>query len=154
MTAKRKTGGRRKGTPNAATAAIRASIEAADPVTFLIAVMENRVPELDKDGQSLPTTETPTPAERIRAAEFLARRISPEVKERPVAFDLDEIAEPADAVRAIGQVATALANGSLLPSEAKAMNDALSAYLRAFETSELSERLDALEAALKSKEPT
>lgn len=143
-----KTGGRQKGTPNAATAAVRTAIEAADPIAFLIDVMGGRVPVLGDEGNPTDQTETPTPTERIRAAEFLARRIVPEAKERPVSFDLDAIDSPADAVNAMAQVALALSSGEILPAEAKALNDALSVYLKAYETIELSDRLDALEASL------
>lgn len=99
--------------------------------------MSGRGQVLDDDGEPTERTETPTLAERIRAAEFMARRIVPEAKERPVSFDLDAIDSPSDAVRAMAQVAVALSSGVILPFEAKALNDALSVYLKAYETIEL-----------------
>lgn len=85
---RRKTGGRAKGTPNASTKAIRAAISAADPITFLVEVMQGRVPSEQGNGHAGDDQNTPSATERIRAAEFLARRIAPEVKEQSIVFDL------------------------------------------------------------------
>lgn len=148
----RKTGGRKKGTPNKANALIRSAIEKADPIAFLICVMNGSVPSKNKDSTfDEGGSETPSPAERIRAAEFLAKRIAPELREQPIAFDLGPIGSPKEAVAAMSRIAEALAKGDLLPTEAKAMNESLSNYLKGFETGELAERLDALEAKLNER---
>ena len=68
MTAKKeKTGGRKAGTPNKATALIRQRIDAADPIGFMIQVAT---------GETVDGSE-PTIAERIKAAEWLGRKIVP-----------------------------------------------------------------------------
>lgn len=144
-----KTGGRKKGTPNKTNAVIRAAIEDADPIAFLISVMRGRLPTGDSEGQlSSEEVETPTSAERIRAAEFLAKRIAPEVKETPIRFDLDQVSSPTEALSAMTNVFDALGSGRLLPSESKAILHMLNGYFKAYELVDLSERLDALEARL------
>ena len=50
-------------------------------------------------------------AERIKAAEWLGRKIVPDVKERPITFTVSDINGPSDAVSAIGSVIQALSNG-------------------------------------------
>lgn len=150
---RQKTGGRKKGTPNATTRAVRSAIEAADPISFMIDVMRGEIP----NGNGLGDCDTkinvdiPSPAERLRAAEFLARRVIPEAKEQSLSFDIGVIDTPSGALRAMSDIASGLANGAILPSGAKALNDALNGYLRAFETAELSERLDAIETTLASR---
>ena len=68
MTDKReKTGGRKAGTPNKATALIRQRIDDADPIGFMIQVAT---------GETVDGSE-PTIAERIKAAEWLGRKIVP-----------------------------------------------------------------------------
>ena len=56
----------------------------------------------------------PTIAERIKAAEWLGRKIVPDVKERPINFTVGDINGPSDAVSAIGSVIQALSSGCLL----------------------------------------
>ena len=122
MTDKRdKTGGRKAGTPNKATAIIRQRIDESDPIGFMIQVATGET----VDGSA------PTIAERIKAAEWLGRKIVPDVKERPITFAVGDINSPSDAVSAIGSVIKALSGGHIIPSEATAVCGVISQYLKA-----------------------
>lgn len=66
-----KSGGRGKGTPNRATAELRARIEAADPVKVLIDVANGNVEALGA---------TPTVDQRLSAAIHLTKKIAPDLK--------------------------------------------------------------------------
>ena len=136
MTDKRdKTGGRKAGTPNKATALIRQRIGAADPIGFMIQVAT---------GETVDGSE-PSIAERIKAAEWLGRKIVPDVKERPISFTVGDINSPSDAVSAIGGVIKALSAGEITPSEATAVCGVISQYVKAYELNAMDERLSQLE---------
>ena len=84
-------------------------------------------------------------AERIKAAEWLGRKIVPDVKERPISFTVGDINGPSDAVSAIGSVIQALSTGDVTPSEATAVCGVISQYVKAYELNEMDERLATLE---------
>jgi hypothetical protein len=141
MTKKRKkTGGRTIGTPNKATALIRQRIDEADPIAFLITVANG-----DRVGG-----ETPTIAERCRAAEWLGRKVVPDAKERPVTFKLPTMATSQDAVTAIGNVIEEMSAGNITPGEANSVCGVIGNYIKAFEVNEILARLEALEETAKS----
>lgn len=143
-----KHGGRVKGTPNKSTAAIRAVIEAADPIGFMGEVMNGRMPKLDQDGKREGIYEEANQTSRMQAAQFLAKRIAPEAKENPINFDIGLINGAGDAVEAIGKATAAVARGEIKPSEGKIICDMLGAFVRVYEVNQFAARLDALEAAI------
>lgn len=139
MTDKRdKTGGRKAGTPNKATALIRQRIDEADPIGFMIQVATGET----VDGS------TPTMAERLKAAEWLGRKIVPDVKERAINFTVGDINSPSDALRAIGSVIQALSGGEITPSEATSVCGVISQYVKTYELNEMDERLAQLERSV------
>lgn len=133
------------------TAALRASIHAADPIGFMAKVMNGHMPNLDEQGQPDGTFEVANQTSRMQAAQFLAKRIAPEAKETPIEFDIGHVEAISDAVAAIGQVTKAVASGKLNPSEGKVVCDMLSTFVRVFEVGELATRLEALEAAIEGE---
>lgn len=135
MTQRTKTGGRKAGTPNKATALTRQRIDEADPIGFMIRLANGETFDGDQ----------PTLAERARAAEWLGRKIVPDAKERAIAFDVGAIEGPQDALRAIGRTIEALGRGEVTPSEASAVCNVINQFLRAFEANDIEERLTQLE---------
>lgn len=135
MTERNKTGGRKAGTPNKATALIRQRIEQADPIGFMIQIAAGKVIDGGK----------PTIAERSRAAEWLGRKILPDIKELPLSFRVGEIKSSEDALTAIGSVITAMGECLITPSESTAVCGVINQYLKAFELNEISNRLESLE---------
>lgn len=149
MTKKKKTGGRVAGTPNKATAVIRLAIEAANPIAFMSDVMNGRMPLVDAEtGEPNGEYEVANQQSRMRAGEFLAKRVCPEVKENPVQFSIGEIDSTKDAMRAIGQVTEAIANGEILPSEGRVICDMISTFIKVYEVNELTKRLDDIETTI------
>lgn len=77
-------GGRQKGTPNATTATLRMQIRKADPVAFLIEVMEGKKlyeeSIVDETGRVKHVKVKPPIAARRDSAKFLAERIVPAMK--------------------------------------------------------------------------
>ena len=149
MAAGVKTGGRKKGTPNKVTGEIRARIQdEADPIGVLIQISQGEaVMGASDDGDGTETCgEYPTLDQRLHAAKWLGAKLLPDAKERFVKFKVGKIENPADALRAIGEALEAMGEGELTIGEARAACDVLNAYLRAFETNEMEERLAALEA--------
>ncbi len=82
----------------------------------------------------------------MRAAELLLRRLWPERKGRPVAFNLPDMQTAADLPAAVVAVTQAVARGDLTPDEGAAIGAMLDAHRRAIETSEMDARLRAIEA--------
>ena len=107
MSEREKTGGRQAGTPNKATAIIRQRISEADPIGFMIQVAGGET--IDSD--------TPTLAERIKANEWLGRKLTPDAKERQISFAMPKIEGPADALKAIAGVIEAL--GDVMSRQAR-----------------------------------
>jgi hypothetical protein len=141
------TGGRKKGTPNRATAATRAQLEAiADPLAFLARVMNGELiaSALLKDGATA-TEILPTLDQRIAAGKILADKLVPNAKERPVAFICPPIAATADLLPALGAVMEAMSRGDITPSEATSIAAIIEQRRKAIETVELDARIRALE---------
>ena len=141
MSEREKTGGRQAGTPNKATAIIRQRISEADPIGFMIQVAGGET--IDSD--------TPTLAERIKANEWLGRKLTPDAKERQISFAMPKIEGPADALKAIAGVIEALGDGDVTPSEANAVCGIVGQYIKAFEANEIDDRLTKLENSISSK---
>lgn len=81
------------------------------------------------------------------ALRLCLERIAPARKDAPVNFDLPEIKSAADAANALGAILSATATGQLTPSEAAGMAGLIEGYRRTLETTELEQRITALEAA-------
>ena len=79
----------------------------------------------------------------VTMLKFLLGRILP--RERPVTIDLSHTAEPVTALMA---VIGAVAEGKASPSEGAALATLIESYRRASEYSELTKRMDDLEARL------
>lgn len=148
MAAGKKTGGRNKGTSNKVTSAVRLAIEAADPNGFLIHVMNTgKIKTTDPDTNQV-TYEDVSGLERIRAAQHLSRKITPDAKEDPIKFDVGAIESVEDARHAMGAVIAALGKGELTPSAANAVCGVIQHYIKAYEVGEMSKELAEIEAML------
>jgi|AACY02.3.fsa_nt_gi hypothetical protein len=131
-----KYGGRKKGTPNKATAAVRERIEAeADPIGFMTRIVNGE----EIDG------ERPTLDQRAHAARWLGAKVAPDAKASPVRFDVGALETPADALKAMGALITATGHGEVLGSDAKLVSDLITGFLKAYEAHELESRVAALE---------
>lgn len=150
---KTKTGGRKAGTPNKATQAIREQIRAADPIGFLIeAVSRGRVPKLGEDGKPIEGKYETVPAiARINAAVKLANKLTPDAKERAIRFEVGRLSGIKDAQIALSNVVKGLGAGEITPSEASSICGIIQHYIKAFEVGELAEQLTAIETQLKAK---
>ncbi len=73
------------------------------------------------------------------------------LNEKPVRFALPKIDGAEDCAKAQGAVLHAVANGDLLPSEAKVLADLIEGQRRAFETTDLAKRLADIEEQLNLK---
>jgi len=138
MKEREKTGGRKAGTPNKATALIRQRIDDADPIGFMISIVNGE----NIDGGQ------PTLSERARAAEWLGRKIAPDAKERPIAFTVEALESPKDAIRVIGNVIEAMGKGKVTPSEANSVCGVINQYMKAYELNEIDDRLTHLEKSI------
>lgn len=142
----KKCGGRKAGTPNKATGLVRERIGKADPLGWMIALHKTgRVAVMGKNGRPTRTYEILGLAERIRVAEFLARKIVPDAKERTIQFDVGKIENPQTALIAMARVIEALGAGTLSPGEANAVCGVIGNYIKAFEVNEILARIEALE---------
>jgi hypothetical protein len=72
-------------------------------------------------------------------------RILPPRKDRPVTFDLPSINSAGDAAAVTSAILSAVANGEITPVDAGEIGKLVEAYMKAFETPELAERLVRLE---------
>ena len=79
----------------------------------------------------------------------LERIIAPR-KDRPVAFEMPKLETAADAVKATGAIAQAVADGDLTPSEAGELSRLIESFTRAVETHDLESRLAKLEEATRT----
>lgn len=78
-------------------------------------------------------------------------RIMPPVKEDPIQVALPKISGPEDCTRAQAAVLNAVTAGDMLPSEGQALASLIDSQRRAYETTELTRRLEEIEAHLKMK---
>jgi Family of unknown function (DUF5681) len=74
----------------------------------------------------------------------LERIISPR-RDRPVSFNMPELATANDAEKAMGKIAGAVASGELTPSEAAALSGVIETFLKTAELAEIERRLHLLE---------
>jgi hypothetical protein len=72
-------------------------------------------------------------------------RLAPPRKDRPVWFDLPEMKEAKDAVKASAAIVAAVANGDLTPMEASELGKLVDSYARTLQAVEFEERLSKLE---------
>lgn len=78
-------------------------------------------------------------------------RIIPHAKEDPIEMKLPKISGPEDCTKAQAAVLNAVAEGDLLPGEGQALSGLIENQRRAYETTELTKRLAAIEEQLKEK---
>jgi hypothetical protein len=79
------------------------------------------------------------------------RALPPPRKGRPIEFPLSKIKGAADVAAALGEVAALMAKGKLSPDEASAVAGVLETHRKAIETSELEQRVAALEKRTEQK---
>lgn len=142
-----KTGGRKPGTPNKATAATRARIEAeADPIAFLTKIQNG---EVIKAGVIKEGAETvgvvPTLDQRMAAAFKLADKMVPNARSAHVSLQLPKVERPDDVLKAMAAVIQQVAAGQLRPDEAATIAGILESHRRAIETTDIERRLSQLE---------
>lgn len=145
MTRKTKTGGRKAGTPNKATALVRDRINKADPIGWLLELhKKGTYPEI-KDGKLTRRSRPLSLQERMNIVQYLDRKVTPDAKERTITFDVGKIDSPEDALTAMAKVIEALGTGKLSPGEANAVCGVIGNYIKAFEVNEILARIEALE---------
>ncbi|WP_128925771.1 DUF5681 domain-containing protein [Bradyrhizobium guangxiense] len=81
----------------------------------------------------------------IPALRICLDRIMPPRKDRPVTFALPPINTAHDAAKVSSAVLSAVAAGELTPSEAGEISKLIDTWVKAYETAELTERLERLE---------
>jgi hypothetical protein len=142
-----KTGGRGKGTPNKATAATRARIEAkADPIGFLTMIQNGEAiaAGVIKQGDTAVDV-VPTLDQRMAAAFKLADKQVPNARSAHVKLKLPPIEKADDVLKALAAILHQVAAGELRPDEAATLSSILEAHRRAIETVDIEQRLAELE---------
>lgn len=149
MAPRRKTGGRKAGTPNKVNAATRDRIEAeGDPVGLLIAIAKGDPLKAAPVKDAADAVETyPTTDQRLNAARWLGERLVPPAKSRAVQFSMPSLEKPEDLPAAIDAVISAAAAGSLRLDEADTFISLIDSKRKALETADLAARVAALEEA-------
>jgi len=79
------------------------------------------------------------------ALRLCLERIAPPRKDSPVRFDLPPMESAASASAAMGAILAGVASGDLTPGEGSAIAGLVEGYRKALETTELEQRLKALE---------
>ena len=82
------------------------------------------------------------------ALRLCIERLAPARKDRPVWFDLPEMNEDRDAVKASAAIVSAVANGDLTPMEASELGKLVDSYARTLQAVEFEERISKLEKAI------
>ena len=72
-------------------------------------------------------------------------RIYPARKDTPVTFEMPKLETPADAIRAMAAIMSAVASGDLTPAEANELAKLVDTFTRAIEAHDLDKRLKRLE---------
>jgi len=85
----------------------------------------------------------------LAAARTVLDKLVPASRERPLSIDLPDVRSPGDCATAQAKVVAAVATGELLPGEGEVLSGLIERQRRSLETSELAERLVAIEAQLK-----
>lgn len=153
MASGQRTGGRRPGTPNKTTVAIRERIESlVDPIGFLASVVNGEAipaaamkdaPPPKKGEPALLVL--PTLDQRMSAARLLADKMLPNARDRPIVLKLPPLEAPADLLKAQAAIVAAMARGEITPEEASTVAGVVELKRRAVETVELERRIAALE---------
>ena len=121
--------GKKKGTRHKATMAIETLLEGeAETIT-------RKAIELAKAGD-------------LPALRLCLDRLCPPRKDRPVAFDIPEIASDSQAADVSASILRAVAAGEITPAEATEVSRLLEAYVKTLEVSELAERIARLEKTI------
>jgi len=118
--------GKAKGTRNAATVALESLL----------------------DGQAQALTQKAIDmalAGDMQALRLCIDRILPPRKDRPVTFALPAITSAQDAAKVTSAILAAVAAGEITPADAGEISKLVEAYVKAFETAELADRLERLE---------
>lgn len=87
----------------------------------------------------------------VGALRICIDRIMPPVKEDPISISLPKISGIDQCTKAQATVLNAVAAGEILPGEGQAMSSLIENQRRAYETTELSKRLEAIEQQLSKK---
>lgn len=87
----------------------------------------------------------------IGALRICLDRIIPPVKENPISVKIPRIAGAEDCTEAQAAVLNAVAAGEILPGEGQALSGLIENQRRAYETTELSKRLEAIEQQLSTR---
>jgi hypothetical protein len=86
----------------------------------------------------------------LQALKLCMERLTPPAKERPLeAIKIPPLSDQRSVLKALDAIANKLSQGALLPTEASSICKVLEQYRKHFETTELTERLEALEKTLK-----
>jgi hypothetical protein len=72
-------------------------------------------------------------------------KLLPNARERPCSYKLPQLQTMSDAVTAVAAIASDLASGKLLPTEAESMSRVVTDFAKLIELSEVETRLVALE---------
>jgi hypothetical protein len=137
-------GGRVTGTPNRATAEIRAlaSVHGPDAIAELA-----KLAGIAKDDNGNPLAgAAQTDQARIGALGMLLDRgYGRSPLSAPVAIDLPDTSTPQGIIKAMAAIVAAVAGGSISPAGAKDLADLIDVQRRAIETNHLEERVRAIE---------
>jgi hypothetical protein len=118
--------GRPKGSRNATTIALENLLDGqAEALT-------NKAVELALEGD-------------MAALRLCMDRILPPRKDRPVTFNLPPIKGAGDAAAVTSAILSAVANGEITPADAAEISKLMDSYVKAFEASEIFQRLERLE---------
>lgn len=120
--------GRREGSRNRATIAVDVLLDGeADALT-------RKAIEMAKEGDMV-------------AMRLCLDRIAPVRRDRPIVFELPPIETTGDLTKATAALLSAVADGSLTPSEAAELGKLVNAHVRAIEVTDIHARLERLESA-------
>ena len=140
-----KTGGRRKGTPNKATAEIRALAMSYGPRAFQELA---KLGGLGRDDMGEPVTGAQSEAARLSAIGLLIdRAYGKALPGRMITLDLPDTSTFEGVTKAVAVVIRAAATGQVAPADAGDLCGVLEAQRRTIELSEIEARLAKLEVA-------
>jgi hypothetical protein len=138
--------GRPKGLLNKTTLALRERIEReGNPIDFLLSVMKGERQPYRAGGDDAEAFHEPTLEQRLSAARTLAAKVCPDAKDRPIRVEFGALESPADALRAISRVLSAMGAGEITPAEASSVVSAIDSFRAVWEATELERRIAALE---------
>lgn len=110
-----------------------------------VALREKLWPHAD---QLIEMVTTFAKSDDMQAMKIVMDRIMPPLKEEPIHVSIPKIECAEDCTRAQAAVLSAVACGEMLPSEGQALAGLIDAQRRAYETTDLAKRLEAIEEAL------